>query len=738
MRIAFLTCLFISLLSSGIAQSLKQWETLGDEAMQDQDPASALVAYREAFLLDSSIFDLTVKYAEALRLTKDYKQAAYYYQKAYNKDRGKLFAEGQYFLAQMQKYNGNYSQALRNFKKYSKKVKKDKTGFAYQKCLQEIASCTWAINARRNSSGIEITNLGPGVNTAESEFAPFPFADSLLFYTSYEHPTSNDSLKIYRATLKDSLFEWDVNYRTSLNTLGQSNGNLSFSPDKKRAYFTRCQDGTCKIYECLVENGNFTQPTPIPTLSCEDCHNTMPSTGVYKGVEYLYYASDRPGTRGQLDIWWSERAPDGSFGPPVNAGDNVNSPGNEMTPFYLADRLYFSSDWHKGFGGLDICYSKGYPRSFDLPVNLGYPINTSLNDLYFVYDTAAHQGFFASNRPGSQSGPENTCCNDIYRMVYSDSLETVEKDPVFSSLKELNTYLPVTLYFHNDEPNPNTRDTITQLSYLDAYDSYVKLKSKYLKESTRGLNGEDKENAAYDVEDFFEFKVDKGRNDLAQFTRLLLAELEEGREIQLTIKGFASPRAKSDYNVNLTKRRISSLVNYLRQYDEGKFIPFMDDTASSGGRLTFEEVPFGEYLADQQVSDELGNEKLSIYSRAASLERKIEIQSVERAAPDSLFSTFKPNDRVHDFGIISSDYPVEYTFKFTNSGTDTLRIDSIASTCQCTVPQLSTTLLQAGEKGEVTVIFDPEGQNGQVVRSVMIYTSAGTEPEKLTITANVQ
>jgi hypothetical protein len=729
---------FFALISEIHSQSLKQWEALGDEAMENNDPASACVAFYEAFSLDSTIFDLTVKYAETLFLTKDYKLAEYYYGKAYEKDRGRLYAEGQFHLAAMQKYNGNYPQALRNYKKYSTKVKSDKTGYAYQKCIKEIESCTWAINARRNATGIEIHNLGDGVNTTESEFAPFPFSDSLLFYTSYDHPNSSNGFKIFRASIEDSLFYKDKGFLSALNEDGSSNGNLSFSSDKSRAYFTRCNESGCKIYECDIVNGTLSPPLPLPTLSCDECHNTMPTTGVYKGVEYLYYASDRPGTRGQLDIWWSERNPDGSYGPPVNAGDNVNSPGNELSPFYLYDRLYFSSDWHIGFGGLDICYSKGYPRSFDIPENMGYPLNSSLNDLYFVYDGEAKQGFFASNRPGSQSGPENTCCNDIYRIAYSDSMETVEPDPVYSSLEELNSYLPVTLYFHNDEPNPNSRDTTTQLSYLEAYDSYKKLIPKYLRENTKVLSGDDKDNAQYDVEDFFAFQVDKGRSDLTQFSRLLLNELREGREIQLTIKGFASPRAKSDYNVNLTKRRISSLVNYLAEYESGVFLPFIQNSDSSGGRLTFMEVPFGEYMADQEVSDELGDEKLSIYSRAASLERKIEIQSVERASPDSLFAEFKPLQRVHDFGNIQADYPVEYTFAFTNTGTDTLRIDSIAATCECTVPELSQNVLAPGEKAEILVIFNPGNKSGNVVRVVQVFTNAGTEPEKLTITANVQ
>src|SRR5690606_28269842 len=119
-------------------------------------------------------------------------------------------------------------------------------------------------------------------------------------------------------------------------------------------------------------------------------------------------------------------------------------------------------------------------------------------------------------------------------------------------LEDLNKYLPVTLYFHNDCPNPRTRDTVTNLNYLTTYDDYVELIPKYQEEYSKGLSDEQAVEAELDISDFFKDYVKKGVSDLELFTKLLLIELQKGTEIEMTVRGFASPLAKTDYNVKLT------------------------------------------------------------------------------------------------------------------------------------------------------------------------------------------
>ncbi len=732
-RITFFLCLSVclGLATSANGQKSRDWITLGDQSVENADWMAALTCYKKAFELDSADFDYALKYAEALRMTRDYEKAEYYYNKTYSKDRGKIHKEGQFWLAMMQKQNGHYSEALRNFKKYSKKVKRDSEGYEYRKCIQEIEACTWSINERRNDSEVQITKVDDPISTPASDLGSWLMEDSTFVYSSASKKGKDVPIRIWKSSA-DSIYAKPV--QVAGGDLAQQ-ANLCFEDDGKTVYYCDCgADNKCSIMRGEWKDGKIVGGEKLININGSDYTSTMPHWAMVGGREVLFYVSDRPGGQGKLDIWWSELQ-GGEPQPPVNCSDKINSPDNEVTPFYLDGHLYFSSDWHVGFGGFDIFKSKGVHRNFGEPENLGYPLNSAANDLYYSYFTWAKTGYFASNRPGSYITNRGLCCNDIYQIQYTDSISEEEPDE-YATFDELNRYLPVTLYFHNDEPNPNSRDTTTTLSYEDAYKSYSALKSKYIKENTKGLSGDDRENAEFDVEDFYDFYVEKGIKDLEVFSKLLLVELEAGRNIELIIRGFASPRAESDYNVNLTKRRTGSLINYLELFGGGVLRPYMLHTSPNGGTLDFEEIPYGEFQADSKVSDALNDEKESIYSRGARLERKIMIESVQKGEvverPVVEFSELE-----HDFGKISSRFPVEYDFRFTNTSMDTLFIDSLFTPCGCTVPEITLWEIPPGESSELKVVFDPKGKQGDQRKSVTLYMNDGAVVREIWFEAEV-
>jgi hypothetical protein len=168
--------------------------------------------------------------------------------------------------------------------------------------------------------------------------------------------------------------------------------------------------------------------------------------------------------------------------------------------------------------------------------------------------------------------------------------------------------------------------------------------------------------------------VEQGVKDLSLFKTLLLEELQKGYRIRLSVRGFASPLAKTEYNVNLTKRRIASLVNHLRVCDNGAFAPYLDGTAINGGKLEVVGVPFGEYTADQITSDNPNDLKNSVFSRAAARERKIEIQSVSYMDTDSLFFLVDIEPTSIVLGKIPAGQPLTKTFSVFNSSDKSLQI----------------------------------------------------------------
>lgn len=174
-----------------------------------------------------------------------------------------------------------------------------------------------------------------------------------------------------------------------------------------------------------VDNGKFAKPVKLPAINAKGYTSTQPHVATMAigktRREVLFYASDRKGGRGGMDIWYSILNKEGIPGKPVNAGRHINSVRNEITPFYdeIADELYFSSDFHPGFGGYDVFRVAGDWRNLSAPVNMGTTVNSRVDDTYFrIYDDK--RGYMVSNRVGGLQLLSPTCCDDIYEVVLKE------------------------------------------------------------------------------------------------------------------------------------------------------------------------------------------------------------------------------------------------------------------------------------------------------------------------------
>ncbi len=179
----------------------------------------------------------------------------------------------------------------------------------------------------------------------------------------------------------------------SLNDPEMFAGNLTFSADGKTAYFSKCTGYDCAIYRADfdVTKERFSNVQKLPSrINVQYTSNTTPHLAVTPQGEVLFWSSDRKDGKGGFDIWYARiNQANGSFENPRNCGTNINTPGDEITPFYDArdSLLYFSSEWHAGLGGYDIFTSKVDIRNnkFAKVSNVGKPVNSSYNDLYYGY-----------------------------------------------------------------------------------------------------------------------------------------------------------------------------------------------------------------------------------------------------------------------------------------------------------------------------------------------------------------
>ena len=124
-----------------------------------------------------------------------------------------------------------------------------------------------------------------------------------------------------------------------------------------------------------------------------------------------------------------------------------------------------------------------------------------------------------------------------------------------------------------------------------------------------------------------EDSVDVGMHDLEKFAQLLEVVLQRNEKVKITMKGFCSPLASTDYNIHLAKRRVNSLKNYFIEYKSGMFKRFINNPNPSEGRIDFFEEDVGE-LPTSSVSDDVKDKQNSVYSPGAARERKIQILAV--------------------------------------------------------------------------------------------------------------
>jgi hypothetical protein len=748
------TIIFTFLISMGTsmsyAQNQKQLIKYADENFALGDFYGAAIYYEKALKIDSIDIHLLYKYATALRKYNNYTQAEYYYTKIVDKDdAGKLYKDATFWLATMQKNNGKYKESAKTFKRLQTLYSKDKKGYFYLKSKQEVISCNYAERLKNQlAEDVKVKNIGDKVNTTQSEFGAV-IHNTIMYFSSLRSDKMNENLEVlvpkeYKISIyeanKDSVWATKSKIDTSINSILSHSANGCFNTKGDVFIFTRCDSiSNCQLFMAKYNGKTWSNPQPLPDkINEKGSTTTQPTIAFVEGKEYLFFSSNRSGGQGDLDIWFAEMLNGNTFSVPMNSGKKINTPDPDITPFYHAQSksLYFSSSWHSGFGGFDVFKSIGLPGKFEEPENLQQPINTQWNDFYYTIDSTETLGYVTSNRLGVYYAKGPTCCNDIWEVNFHKEVPVIPSKEIVT-LDDLNKYLPVTLYFHNDRPGPRSLDTTVKDNYLVTYKLYKELQPTYRSEYSSGLEDQEKQDAVMDIDDYFKHYVDKGVDDLALFAKLLLEELKKGQKIEITIKGFASPLAKSDYNVNLTKRRISTLVNYLREYGDGEFNAYIDKNSPDGGELTFVKIPFGEYTAATGVSDDYYDQKNSVYNRKAALERKIEIQSITYATKDSIYAGLIVENGTQDFGKVKKGEVLTQEFVITNYGNKPLKILEVVSGCDCVKAEYTQEEIAPGASKVIKVTFDTTNYTGKQVRSVTVIADAFPRTKRLVVTAEV-
>ena len=596
--------------------------------------------YRAALHINN-VPEIMLKYANACRLNKDYNEAVKYYKKVLDKGEPVEYKEAKFWLGITYKHLGLYQQAQRQFIEYYKAYREDYDYFI-KRAKHEILSCEKALYMTFKPRNIEMESIGSGINTQYSEYMAINIKDSLLYYYAYQDKYKDTIFKseIYKA--RKAYQKWTASRRLpgNVNCRECDVKGFTFTPDHKTMYLGVCKYNNnlqdCNLYVSHYSGGNWSKAKPLPN-KINNSSTFDPAYAHTKNGDYLIFVSDRKKRNyGKYDIWYCPVDSAGEFGRVQNIGKTINSIEDEIAPFYDNEDgiLYFSSRWHNNFGGFDIFMSEGdFVNRWRNPENPGTPVNSINDDIYYTISTInkkTRRAYLGSNRHKlKRPGEDDLCCFDLYTYTMPKvNMDSIRKERRMVRIKkEVELLVPITLYFHNDIPNPKSMDTTTEVNFEDVFKEYFAMIPEYKEVFSKGLRKNEQEEAKERIERFFVDEVEPGFDELVRFSVVLEELMLEGETVEIVLKGYASPLNTADYNANLSKRRIHSIMNFFREYKDGVLVPYIEGTTEKG-RILFKQEAFGEHFADRKVSDDLKDLRNSVYSPDAARERKIRIIAV--------------------------------------------------------------------------------------------------------------
>ena len=297
----------------------------------------------------------------------------------------------------------------------------------------------------------------------------------------------------------------------------------------------------------------------------------------------LYYASDMPGGKGGVDIWYSELQGDGSWGLPQNAGDAINTAGDEMFPSVFENTLYFSSTGHVGMGGLDVFQSSGSKNNWSKAKNMGYPVNSASDDFSFVTEgkgEGSSFGYLSSNRAGGAGS------DDIYSYNFATPKITITLEGITKD-KNTGALLPgsmVTLFDGNRSiVSRGQTDKDAKVSFsIDANTPYRLLgeKTGYFPDSllvagvkatkdttirvTLNLQPVFKVGDKFVLENiYYDFDKHNIRTDAALILDKLVATMRDNPTLKIELSSHTDSRGTHKYNEDLSSRRAKAAVEYI-------------------------------------------------------------------------------------------------------------------------------------------------------------------------------
>jgi outer membrane protein OmpA-like peptidoglycan-associated protein/tetratricopeptide (TPR) repeat protein len=403
------------LVGSAYAQDFKKLLKKGEKHYNRGEINQALQNFLEAEKLEPGNVGLNLQLGRTYLLS-DYKHYALPYLVKVHKLAPALEPDIRYYLGLACQYNYQFEEAIEHYKAYAKLRRPNKPSVD-----PKIRQCQQGDSLIRYPVMVDIENMGPLVNSKDHDYAPIITPDqSVLVFTSRREGSTGGK------KTQDNEFYEDIyiTYRRgdAWTAPKQISKNINFdyhdaaaaiSADG-RELFLYIEDNGGDLYHSSFDGRDWSEPEPLPEPINTPYWET--SLSLSADGKRLFFASDRPGGLGNLDLYVCERLPSGSWGIPKNLGPSINTEGFEDSPYIHSDgkTLYFSSDGHPGLGGYDVFRSESSAESWQMPVNMGYPINTPDDNFHFIMAANRTHAYYTSVQEGGLGKA------DIYRITFLD------------------------------------------------------------------------------------------------------------------------------------------------------------------------------------------------------------------------------------------------------------------------------------------------------------------------------
>jgi len=597
------------------AQYVVNYKKVADAYFQSKDYYAASTFYKKALKITSDSSQVVLPYgkdkkqgndekliedyegslynlAESSRMYRDFSEAEKYYEVASTFSNPK-YKKALFYYGESLRANKKFPQAITAFEHF---IAKNQSDELVKTANLELLSCKFSIKEMRFPRLVQLKKMPANINGLGSNYAAVKVGNEFYFTSSRPVPVSGkpDVVKavkgetqvstkanpfinnLYKTKSDISETEVDVK-KIDLNLpKDMEYAAVSFNPEGNAAYFTAWKEHEkYGIYTSRKIDDKWSEPQSVGLqVNSKDFNAAQPF--VTSDGKFLVFSSDRVGGYGKYDLWYASIRSDGSIGQAVNLGPEINSEADEKAPYYntLTKKLLFSTDGRIGFGGLDFFESEGDFINWTKPKNMGYPFNSSKDDVYFTAINAnASKGYISSDR-------ESSCCLEIFEVkreyisvsgIITDCKTKKPLDGVSVKMADLESEFNLVTdktgkyEFKLDSKRPvklnMTKDNYFSLNKNYSYEEIAKADT--LMAADYCINSF-KLNVPIVLDNiYYEFNSAELTEPSKKVLDALVSIMDDNPEMEIELGAHTDDVGTDVYNQDLSERRAKSCVDYL-------------------------------------------------------------------------------------------------------------------------------------------------------------------------------